>query len=232
MRTPDRTAARAAGMSILAAALLSLAGCDGILGGIYDEEEDAASSGEAAEYGFTAVDAATHTGTIYIASNNYYLWTLINFHSLTIDSLAIDSTLADPFDESVTDWDIAVHRYDARTNGGAALETDCEDIGDLDGVPEGTYVEDEWTDSTVYVDMSRMLEEIIGYSRCYVNVELSKWMDEDISGMPPSYTLSNKVYVVRLADGTHAAVKLTNYMKNGGTAKGFLTIDYAYPLDE
>ena len=41
-------------------------------------------------------------------------------------------------------------------------------------------------------------------------------------------TLSGKVYLIRLADGTSAALRLTNFM-NDAAVKGFMTIDYLYP---
>ena len=43
------------------------------------------------------------------------------------------------------------------------------------------------------------------------------------------YTLSGKVYLIRLADGTFAALRLTNFM-NDAAVKGFMTIDYLYPV--
>ncbi len=64
----------------------------------------------------------------------------------------------------------------------------------------------------------------------YYNEELSKWLNVDKSNMPPTYTLSNKVYMVKLKDGTYAAVRLTNYMNASGV-KGFMTIDYIYPFE-
>lgn len=222
---------------MLGMTIVSFSACDGILDGIYDEEasDDTEESDETtttgAEYGFISVNKSTNSGTLYIVSTDYYLWTLIDFHTLSIDSLEIDTSLEDPFDDSITDWDIAVHRYDARTNDGAAIETDYTELSELTEIPSGTYVSDEWTDETVYVDMSQMLDGIIGYSECYVNTELSKWIDVDLSNMPPVYTLSNKVYVVRFSDGTYCALKLSNYMKNGGSTKGYLTIDYIYPFE-
>lgn len=47
--------------------------------------------------------------------------------------------------------------------------------------------------------------------------------------MPPVYTLSRKIYLLRLADGTHAALRLANFM-NDSAVKGFMTIDYLYPV--
>ena len=42
--------------------------------------------------------------------------------------------------------------------------------------------------------------------------------------------MSGRVYVIRMKDGTCAAVKLDNYMNTAGV-KGYLTIYYIYPLD-
>ncbi|WP_290390912.1 HmuY family protein [uncultured Duncaniella sp.] len=44
------------------------------------------------------------------------------------------------------------------------------------------------------------------------------------------YTPSNKVYVIRLSDGTLAGVRLANYM-DGLRVKGYMTIEYMYPLN-
>ena len=80
------------------------------------------------------------------------------------------------------------------------------------------------------IDMSGMMDGNIVYMESYYNEELSKWLNVDKSNMPPTYTLSNKVYMVKLKDGTYAAVRLTNYMNASGV-KGFMTIDYIYPFE-
>jgi hypothetical protein len=47
--------------------------------------------------------------------------------------------------------------------------------------------------------------------------------------MPPAFTHNSNVFVVRLADGTYAAIRLKNYI---GTTnrKCQLTIEYKYPI--
>ena len=131
------------------------------------------------------------------------------------------------------EWDIAVHRYDVKTNAGAVLETGFTGFSALrnaDAMPEGAYVEDVWTTAKIAIDMSGMMDGNIVYMESYYNEELSKWLNVDKSNMPPTYTLSNKVYMVKLKDGTYAAVRLTNYMNASGV-KGFMTIDYIYPFE-
>ena len=103
-------------------------------------------------------------------------------------------------------------------------------LRNADAMPEGAYVEDVWTTAKIAIDMSGMMDGNIVYMASYYNEELSKWLNVDKSNMPPTYTLSNKVYMVKLKDGTYAAVRLTNYMNASGV-KGFMTIDYIYPFE-
>ena len=100
-------------------------------------------------------------------------------------------------------------------------------LRNADAMPEGAYVEDVWTTAKIAIDMSGMMDGNIVYMESYYNEELSKWLNVDKSNMPPTYTLSNKVYMVKLKDGTYAAVRLTNYMNASGV-KGFMTIDYFF----
>lgn len=242
-----------AGLLLMAATCL--VSCDGMFDGIYDDAEDETVNVADAEdvtvevtdstgntitvtgttsdtgFGFIAYDSSTRRGTIYVNSTDYYTWTYFNAHNLTTDTLIIDLSLDDPLADEPEEWDFAVHRWDARTNGGAVLETEYENLDDLEAsgeIPSGDYVEDEWYEY-VSVDMSNMMSGVIGYMSCYCNLELGKWMDVDTSNMPPTYTPSGKVYVLRNSDGSYMALILSNYMKTGGSTKGYLTIDYIFP---
>ena len=82
----------------------------------------------------------------------------------------------------------------------------------------------------IAVDMSGMMEGRIEYAEDYYNTELSKWLNVDKSTMPPVYSMSRKVYVMKMGDGTCAALKLSNYMNSSGV-KGYMTINYIYPLE-
>lgn len=46
--------------------------------------------------------------------------------------------------------------------------------------------------------------------------------------MPPSFSMNNHVFVLRLKDGSYAALQLENYLAPNGT-KCYLTINYKYP---
>ena len=205
--------------------LLPFSACDGILEGIYDSP----AASDSNEFGFIRTDPSTHSGTIYIDATDYRRWTFIDFHTQKVDSVNVtDSDQKEP-----EEWDIAVHRYDVKTNAGAVLETGFTGFSALQNasaMPEGVYVDDVWTTAKVAIDMSGMMDGNIVYMESYYNEELSKWLNVDKSNMPPTYTLSNKVYMVKLKDGTYAAVRLTNYMNASGV-KGFMTIDYIYPFE-
>lgn len=199
---------------------LSLQSCNDLLGELYDEPLNDT------QYGFIKTNEIDNSGTIYIDATKYTQWIYIDFHNRSIDSLEINSGQDEP-----TEWDIAVHRYDAKTNGGSVLETGYNDLNlvqSLESLPEGEFIEDGW--SKVTIDMSDMINDNIIYADSYVNTELSKWLDVDTGTMPPVYTLSSKVYLVRLEDGTLAAVRLSDFMSKSGV-KGYMTIDYIYPLN-
>lgn len=112
------------------------------------------------------------------------------------------------------------------------MESAAADFGALPAVgslPEEAFTADEWTTDKITVDMSQMMDGIIRYAEDWYNPVLSRWLHVDTSTMPPVYTLSGKVYLIRLADGTFAALRLTNFM-NDAAVKGFMTIDYLYPV--
>ncbi|WP_302535944.1 HmuY family protein, partial [Phocaeicola coprophilus] len=73
-----------------------------------------------------------------------------------------------------------------------------------------------------------MYNGTIRYACSDYNSVLSQWLSR--KGMPPTYTLSGKVYVLRLKDGTHAALKLTDY-RNEMYVNGYMRVQYIYPLE-
>ena len=201
--------------------LMAFPSCNGILEDIYDEPQKDL-------YGFKEVATSEKIGTIYVNSSEYTRWIYMDFHRAEIDSAKI----VNGGEEYVGEWDIAVHRWDTKTNEGRVMETSYTDLNDLvkaQTMPEGIFVADLETDSTIIIDTSQMVDGIIGYTKGKVNPVLSQWLNVDTSTMPPIYTLNNKVYVIELKDGTKAAVQLSNYM-NAAYTKGYLTINYVYPL--
>lgn len=133
-----------------------------------------------------------------------------------------------------TSWTLAVHRNNVRTNGGAAYETEYTS---LDQLPEGgssafagkPFSEDEWNELDVWTVQNQMLLGLIGNQGIKVNNVLSSWLRVSIPPMPPTFALNSHVFILRLADGTCAALQLENYRSPSGTTC-CLTIRYKYPL--
>lgn len=207
----------------LIAFLALLPSCNGIFPGIYDSGESDLVTG----YGFIGHNPSDNSGKVYIDATDYTKWVYLDFHGRTAMTAGMSE------EEAPAEWDIAVHRYDVKTNGAAVLETGITGLElfmSSGKMPEGEYVEDEWTTEKIIVDMSGMMDGNIGYSESWYNSELSKWLKVDTSTMPPLYSMSHKVYAVKLADGSNLALKLSNYMDASGV-KGFMTIDYVYPVE-
>lgn len=200
-------------------ATMLLSSCDGVFSDIYD---DPVSN---SEYGFIEINASEKPGMIYINATDYTRWTYVNFRDMKIDTLYVT-------DPEPAKWDIAIHRYDVKTNHAAVAETPVSEISDIramEGLENLPRVEDIWTTDKIVIDMSTMMDGYISYAESYYNTELSKWLNVDTGTMPPVYTPSEKVYIIFLRDGKRAAVKLHDYMNSAGV-KGFMSIQYVYPL--
>lgn len=214
---------------------VSLPACNGLFEDVYDEPP----MEEPKDFGFIETDDATHSGTVYVDATDYTKWIYIDLHAQTVDSTRIigeDGTEL-PLQPSTAlpeEWDFAIHRYDTKTNGGAVLETGATGIESVVAggtIPAGNYVADVETTDKITIDMSHMMEGEIVYARSDYNTELSKWLNVNTSTMPPAYTPSNKVYILKLKDGTHAALRLADF-KNASSVKGFMKVEYVYPLEE
>ena len=134
--------------------------------------------------------------------------------------------------EEPSKWSVAFHRNNVRTNGASVFETDYSQTEDL---PESSsffsekpFVEDEWSETDVWVLRNQMLNGIIGNQGIKVNRTLSKWLTVEIPPMPPTFVLNNHIFILRLSDGTYAALQLENYQNEMGV-KCILTINYIYP---
>ncbi|KWW29711.1 MAG: hypothetical protein AUK63_1311 [bacterium P3] len=204
---------------LLCAPCVLLAGCNGIYDGLYDDF----GGTDIPQYGFVE-SRADGSGTIYIDATGYDRWVLLDFHRKTMDTVNITAAEPDP-----EHWDIAIHRYDVRTRDGAAAETPVADLSAAAAMDRDRLAFTADVDSQVVVDMSTMMDGYLGYSPAHVNPVLSRWLDVNTSTMPPVYTLSRKVYIVQMEDGTLAALFFSDYV-NEKAAKGYITIQYRYPL--
>lgn len=129
-------------------------------------------------------------------------------------------------------WSLAFHRNNVRTNGGEAVRTSYTSMdelpassADFSGLP---FEQDTWSENTVWVDQSRMLQCYVGNQGIKVNQVLSSWLTISLPSIPPTFTMDSHVYLVRFPNGKIAALQLENYMDSEGT-KCYLTINYRYP---
>ena len=129
-------------------------------------------------------------------------------------------------------WSIAVHRNNVRTNGGSAYETDYTSMDELPASSEyfkdAPFAEDEWNEKDVWTIQDQMLQGLIGNQGIEVNTALSSWLKVELPPLPPAFTLNNRIFIVKLQDGTFAAIQLENY-QNAAGKKCCLTINYKYP---
>lgn len=130
------------------------------------------------------------------------------------------------------EWTIAIHRNNVRTNGGAVLETTYTSMDQLPESSEAfrsmTFKEDQWTENEVWDGQEQMLLGYVPSQGIAINRVLSSWLSMEIPPMPPSFSMNNHVFVLRLKDGSYAALQLENYLAPNGT-KCYLTINYKYP---
>ncbi|MDE6162873.1 MAG: HmuY family protein [Bacteroides sp.] len=204
--------------TIVLGAAMSLSACNGIFEDIYDAPIE--TEMEIKGNSFSQVKTVEYTEWAYIELSNRKVTTV---------------PIGEEYESQIPeDWDFAIHRYDIKTNEGAACQTSYTSIDDLKTsgkLPdEKDFVEDEWTTDKIAIDMSGMMDGNIVYTESYRNAVLSGWLDVNTSTMPPVYTMSNQVFLIRMKDNTYAAIRFTNYMNARGI-KGYIDFDFSYPLD-
>lgn len=204
--------------TIILGATMSLSACNGIFENIYDDPIE--TEMEIKENKFSQVKTVEYTE-----------WAYIDLSARKVTTVQIGEEYESQIPEK---WDFAIHRYDIKTNSGAAFQTSYTSIDDFIAagkLPEAEkFVEDEWTTNKIAIDMSGMMEGNIVYTDSYYNAVLSSWLNVDTSTMPPIYTMSSQVYLLRLKDNTYAAIRFTNYTNAKGI-KGYIDFDFSYPIE-
>ncbi|MDR1757440.1 MAG: HmuY family protein [Bacteroidales bacterium] len=126
-----------------------------------------------------------------------------------------------------TNWDIAFHRGDIRTNSGAsgmgqggAIKLNVKTIAEVVAIPETGFATDE--SAKIMISMSAD-----GYVEQSKNMVLADWYASE--GMPPTYVVNQHVYAIKTADGTVAAVIFTDYTNEEGQG-GHVSFSYRYPI--
>lgn len=237
---------------------MMLSACNGVIDGIYDEAPlpasgdlyvDATSWQQWHYIDLHAIHEAVQRGESPDLSFKAYDIPVEAVSSFDADATGIYTYWYDVFGEGISNrefresypterqpepehWDIAVHRNNVRTNGGAVYRTSLTDIGSVGSsavYAAMPFVEDTWNETDVWTVQDRMLSGLIGNQRIKVNTELSQWLTMDIPPMPPAFNYNGSVFIVRFSDGTYAALRLKNYKTPTNLNCG-LTIEYKYPL--
>ncbi len=169
----------------------------------------------------------------YVDARSYTEWVYIDLSDRSTLTLDYKDTSNVP-----QRWTFALHRYDCKTKGGSALETPFTSIDDLLlALSQQTYKPDpsEFTPDTqgdIIIDVSHMIEGYLIYDTAPRNEALSLWLNVDISTMPPIYTQSGKVYLLREADGTVSALRFTGFSNPYYyDTKGYISFQYRYALE-
>lgn len=163
-------------------------------------------------------DLETRRATNLNAST-YDQWVYFSFEEGTSATVAYTEAAPEK-------WDVAFHRENVRTNGGAALKTDFTAFSQVSTLPADGYVSD--VKDSIIVDMSQMMQGIVGYAEAEVNPALSNWVTR--AGMPPVYTVGENVYIVRTKENKYAEIKFTSYY-NDMDKSGYVSFDYIYPVN-
>ncbi len=195
-------------------AVVSIASCD-----IYDDISEMPSS-TASDHSFSYIDATS-----------YIQWVYLDLKSGAATTLPYDD------DEHIPDeWTFALHRYDCKTNAGRCAETPFSSLESLSSaVVNGSYRLPEESEMTadvadsIIIDVSHMLDLYLGYASAMVNKEMTRWLDVNISTMPPIYTPSNKVYLLRTKEEEYVAVLFTSFTNPFYyDTKGYISFDYIW----
>ncbi|MDR2683542.1 MAG: HmuY family protein [Dysgonamonadaceae bacterium] len=178
-------------------------------------------------------------GLAILDCSSYTQWNFFSFSKgEIIGSCDADNAADNESWRNRTDWDLAFHRQDVKTNSsisgtgkGGILEYDFKgqtfDFDLVTVAPSSGYTVDE-PDSIIY-DMSQMMQGIIGYVRTGLSQPPKKWaVLEDM--MNSKWIYAQKVFVVRTADNKYAKIYLKNFKSDAG-ASGTITMQYVYQPD-
>ena len=156
-------------------------------------------------------------------------WVYFSFLNGNIIAINKNGTTDIP---SGNDWDIAFCRFYSRTNSGksnsdnngkgGAFMTDAKSLDELTKIPD---------ENSFVIDRLDTIMPQMKIVKTATNKELNKWIDVNISQMPPKTTLNKtNVFVVRCADGkTFAKIKFLDY-KNDENQKYYPKFEYEYPF--
>ncbi|MDR1406477.1 MAG: HmuY family protein [Tannerella sp.] len=178
-----------------------------------------------------------HDGLFVHDCSSYTDWHFFSFDAAGIIGRidAADSAACEAW-RLRTDWDLAFHRQNVKTNSGASgagqggIMKYPQQTFSFDAVteaPEEGYLTDA-PDSVIY-DMSRMAAGEIGYVAAGLAQPVKDWavLTDMMNGV---WTYAQSVFIVRTATGKYARIWLKNFKSDIG-ASGTVTMQYVYQSD-
>lgn len=131
-----------------------------------------------------------------------------------------------------TDWDIAFHTNNVRTNSGTSgvgkggiMEVKTEDFNAVTEVPSNNFEIDKIVKGSVILSISKMPPPTANAS---ISVAPNEWV-QHVHGK--GWILEKKnVFIVRTADGKYAKIQFVNFLNDESKSK-FITMKYAYQKD-
>ena len=244
--------------SLLTLFLCLLCSCNGIMSDIYDSPDDV-STGDIIFGFNGSPDATRYILKLNATGFSQWIYVDLHNKALTVKGIPDTLSLSGEWDgktrweldsvrgakymfkrdipvatqEDAERWDFAIHHFDVRTNNGAVYETPYSSIDDAmanaDAIKAAAYTPDEWMPHQCIADLTYMMSWNIWHISSYVNPVMTRWVTMDFSTPPPKYAVTNRVYAMRMSDGTYAALFLDKYYDTNGQ-KGILTIDVKYPF--
>ncbi len=226
----------------LAGCCLTLAAsCEGVFGGIYDEDR--------------GDETGVKPGQLYIDATSWNDWYYIDLDSLVDLIDKGDAAALQQAQTKFTPWPIpqtenteamrdssgmyiywfdifgkGMSNYERRGYKPTAPQPEPEHWtfavpASASSFVDKTFTPDTWSERDVWVDHKEMLNCIMGNQGIKINQVLSSWLVFNIPPIPPTYTFNNHVFILRTKDGEYFALQLANYTDTKGTTC-YLTINY------
>ncbi len=173
------------------------------------------------------------TKTLTLSAKTYADWFYYSFDKA--DTVGKGSATPDKGDDAKwkerTDWDIAFHRNNIRTNSGTSgngkagiLALRTEDFASVKSVPEAEFVVD--------VVKEEVLMDKFGMPPVYLTSSINEAADNWVTfSHKKAWNLVKKnVFIVRTASGKYVKLQFKNFL-DGKDKSGLITLQYTYQKD-
>ncbi|MDA3952507.1 MAG: HmuY family protein [Bacteroidales bacterium] len=167
----------------------------------------------------TVDPVALESVTVMVEATSYYDWVYFSFTTGDIVEVTDPATS--------TSWDIGLKRNHFSTNSGSS-GNGAGGAFDAGVVDFDTYFEAPETGYTVDDSIQAFDFAIMTYVSSAANTVLETW-GTFTEEQPPTLEPSNKVFVVKTAEGNYVKMIVQNYYGTEGS--GYITFKYVYQPD-